>query len=100
MPLMASSKPPHSEEASKGPSRRRHHACPSHFQISAPAGNWQKRPSGSALHGKLEPLQLAPDGPVDHPGADFDDHAANQRRVDPNIDGDPAADAAAQLLVK
>src|SRR4051794_23562695 len=59
-----------------------------------------KAPSASALHGKLQPLQLASDGPVDHAGAHFDDHTADQPRVDLDIDRDPAADTTAKLLVQ
>src|SRR5262245_11749423 len=59
-----------------------------------------KAPSTSALHGKLQPLQLASDGPVDHAGAHFDDHTADQPLVDLDIDRDPAANTAAKLLVQ
>src|SRR5258708_19688107 len=56
--------------------------------------------SGNALHRQLKPLQLALNRSVDHARAEFEDEAADQPRVDVNIDRDPAADAAAQLLVQ
>src|SRR5271166_1805677 len=59
-----------------------------------------KTPSGSALHRQLQPLQLALNRSVDHARAEFDDKTADQGRVDANIDRNPAADAAAQLLVQ
>src|SRR5438045_3299826 len=59
-----------------------------------------KIPSGNALHRQLQPLQLALNRSVHHARADLDDEAADQPRVDANIDRDPAADAAAQLLVQ
>src|SRR5580704_4471779 len=59
-----------------------------------------KTPSGNALHRQLQPLQLALNRSVDHARAEFDDEAADQPRVDANIDRHPAADAAAQLLVQ
>src|SRR5580704_11899229 len=59
-----------------------------------------EQPSGNALHRQLQPLQLALNRSVDHARAEFEDEAADQPRVDANIDRDPAADAAAELLVQ
>src|ERR1700738_1665984 len=59
-----------------------------------------KTPSGNALHRQLQPLQLALNRSVDHARAEFEDEAADQPRVDVNIDRAPTADAAAQLLVQ
>src|SRR6478735_8857427 len=55
--------------------------------------------SGNALHREQQPLQLALNRSVDHARAEFDDKTADQTRVDANVDRNPTADAAAQLLV-
>src|SRR5206468_5467472 len=55
-------------------------------------GNWRhytspKIPfSARALHGQLQPLQLALEGSIDHPRSELDDHAADQARVDLDLD--------------
>src|SRR5216683_126616 len=56
--------------------------------------------SGNILHRELQPLQLAFDRSVNHARADFDDHTADQPRIDAHIDRDSASDAAAQLLIE
>src|SRR6516162_10072920 len=56
--------------------------------------------SGNTLHRQLQPLQLAFDGSVDHSRADFDYHTADQSRIDAEIDGHPASEAATQVLVE
>src|SRR5215831_13251166 len=56
--------------------------------------------SGNALHGQLQPLQLALNRSIDHARAEFDDEAPYQPGVDLYIDGYPAADRAAQLLIQ
>src|SRR5260370_37486412 len=52
-------------------------------------------PSGDILHRELQPLQLAFDRAVDHARADFDDHTADQPRLDAPIDRNSASDATA-----
>src|SRR6185312_6036482 len=52
----------------------------------------------SPLHRKLQPLQLAAHGCIDHARPDLDDEAAEQRGIDPQLDGDLAAHCLAKLL--
>src|SRR5579885_1232058 len=51
------------------------------------------------LHRQLQAMQLALQRRIDHARANLDDEAAQQARVDLDIDGDLAADRLAQLLV-
>src|SRR6266851_6869997 len=57
-------------------------------------------PLADALHRQPQALQPALHRAVDHPRPDLDDHAAQQARVDMDIDRDPAPDGAAQLLAE
>src|SRR6516162_484614 len=57
-------------------------------------------PSGNSLHRQLQTPQLALYRCVDHAGAELDDDAADQPRVDADVNRYPAADAAAQLVVQ
>src|SRR5215472_12967819 len=59
-----------------------------------------KTPSGNSLHRQLQAPQLALYRCVDHPRAELDNDAADQPRVDADVNGHPAADAAAQLVVQ
>src|SRR6185437_10506444 len=56
--------------------------------------------SADAAKGQPQPLQLAAQRPVDHPRADLDRHAAEQARIDTDIDRHPPPDRAPQLLAK
>src|SRR5260370_5379473 len=55
-------------------------------------------PLPDRLHRQLQPVQPALQRAVDHPRADLDDHAAEEARIDPQIDRNPPPDRAAQLL--
>src|SRR6185312_6194566 len=57
-------------------------------------------PLPDAFHRQLQALQPALQRAVDHPRADLDDHAAQQARINPQIDRDAPPDRAAQLLAK
>src|SRR5258705_12177235 len=57
-------------------------------------------PLPDAFHRQLQALQPALQRAIDHPRADLDDHAAQQARIDPQIDRDAPADRAAQLLAE
>src|SRR5215468_4012526 len=56
--------------------------------------------SGNSLHHQLLTPQLALYRCVDHARAELDDDAADQPGVDADVNGYPAADAAAQLVVQ
>src|ERR1700730_17480973 len=56
--------------------------------------------SARALHRQLQPLELALDGPVDHPRSELFDEAADQPPVDLDLESNPASDAASQLLAQ
>src|SRR6185437_16450365 len=54
--------------------------------------------SADAAKGQPQPLQLAAQRPVDHARADLDDHAAEQSRIDADVDRHPPPDRAPQLV--
>ena len=54
--------------------------------------------TGARPHRHPQTLQPAAQRRIDHARADPDDHAAEQRRIDADIDRHPGADRAAQLL--
>ena len=56
--------------------------------------------SANTLHAQLQSLQLAFQRTVDHARADPDDHAAEQTRVDFDVDRDAAAVAKALEAVR
>src|SRR5215470_16588162 len=55
--------------------------------------------TSNPLHRKLQARELALERCIDHARADLDHEAAQQARIDPQIDRDLAADHLAQLLV-
>ena len=61
-------------------------------------GNDDANSQRTSPHRQPQALQPAAQRSVDHARADLDDHAAEQGRIDPDIDRDAGADRAAQLL--
>ena len=60
--------------------------------------NDEVQKSGARPHRHPQTLQPAAQRRIDHARADLDDHAAEQCRIDADIDRHPGADGAAQLL--
>src|ERR1700722_17847330 len=53
----------------------------------------------NSSHGKLEPLKLAAQRAVHHARTDFDDEAADDRGIDPDLDGNFGPDGPFQLII-
>src|SRR3546814_17458961 len=53
-------------------------------------------PSSDPFHGELKSLQFAAQGRIDHAAADLHDEAADQRRIDLEVELNLAADAGTQ----
>src|SRR5579859_2143117 len=54
----------------------------------------------NSSHGKLQPLKLAAQRAVDHARPDFDDETADDRGIDPDIDGNLGAYGPFQLIIE
>src|SRR5579863_3707646 len=55
--------------------------------------------ASNSLHGKPQPRELALERRIDHARAHLDDDAAEQARIDADVDGDLAADRLTKLFV-